>query len=277
MALSSNSLRNYWSPRCRGPWATITLHGGGQVQVRPGTIEAVKAMNSVLQRTNYRVYRNQTGAQNCRWSKGKSGGWSLHAYGIALDLNWLWNPFGGSRHHIPTHVAHAITSIRTNNGRQVWTWGGDWSGTRDWMHFQIACTPGDLATGINWSTVSGAAPAPPKPPTPPDWKALRRLAAAQLIDGVKRAPNMGPGHTGPGAYGADMYVAVIQKALNLVTGTQLKTNGIYDAWTEGVIGNFQNFVRNTIKGKMPDPQGHFREYTRFYLAAALQNIKDGKA
>lgn len=274
MALSSSSLRNYWSPRCRGPWAKMTLHGGGQIQVRSSAIEAAKALNSVLVRNNYRTYYNHTGAYNCRMSKGASGGWSLHAYGIAVDLNWLWNPFGGSRHHIPTHVARAITNIRTKNGRQVWTWGGDWSGTRDWMHFQIGCTPGDLATGINWNTVNGVAPTPPKPI---DWKALRRIRAAMLLSNAKKIPNMGPGHTGPGVYGADVWVKVLQECLNFVTGTKLKENGIFDAWTEGVVRNFQNFVKSILKGKMTDPPGHFREYTRFYLVASLEQIKDGKA
>lgn len=62
----------------------------------------------------------------------------------------------------------SILAIRTNNGKQVWGWGGNFSGSKDPMHYEIICRPSDLATGINWSTVIGAngtKPAPkPKPP-----------------------------------------------------------------------------------------------------------------
>lgn len=272
--LSSSQLRRVWAPACRGPWARISLYGAGKVYVRPATIEAVKALDSCLRSANYKTRSADTGAYACRGQVG-SGRTSLHAYGIALDINWQSNPYNRRLiTNMPASLPASIVRIRTNNGRQVWNWGGYWSGTKDAMHYEVVCSPADLATGINWRTVNGSSPAPPKPI---DWKALRRLAAAQLIDGVKKAPNMGPGHTGPGAYGADMYVAVIQKALNLVTGSKLKENGVYEAWTEGVIKNFQNFVTKVIKGKMTDPAGHFREYTRFYLVAALENIRDGKA
>mgnify|MGYP006357609683 FL=1 len=168
--LSETTAKRYWAPPCRGPWATVPLHGGARVMVRPAIIEAVKAMDAVFRRYDYRAYANQTGAQNCRRVKGISS-MSLHAYGIAIDVNWSLNPYGGYRRHIPDHVARAVCSIRTNNGKQVWGWGGYWSGKKDWMHFSICCTPGDLATGINWRTVtgtpSGHIPAPPsRTPTP---------------------------------------------------------------------------------------------------------------
>lgn len=164
MALSSSYLRSVWGGRCRGPWARVGLYGGARIYVRPATVEAVKAMSAVLARYGYRAYASQTGAYACRRIGGSSQ-WSLHSYGIAVDINWLVNPYGGYRRHIPNHVARALTNIRTNNGRRVWSWGGDWSGTKDWMHFQIDCRPSDLATGINWKTVSGTPSGNiPKPP-----------------------------------------------------------------------------------------------------------------
>ena len=95
-------------------------------------------------------------------------GWSIHAYWIAMDINWQLNPYGGSMYHMPYAMAAAICRIRTNNGKQVWNWGGFWRGTRDWMHFEIVCSPRDLATGINWSTVPGKPVGNvPKPPNEP--------------------------------------------------------------------------------------------------------------
>src|SRR5574343_78026 len=85
--LSETTAKRYWAPPCRGPWATVPLHGGARVMIRPAIIEAVKAMDAVFRRYDYRAYANQTGAQNCRVVKGTRS-MSTHAYGIAIDVNW---------------------------------------------------------------------------------------------------------------------------------------------------------------------------------------------
>lgn len=103
-------------------------------------------------------------------------GWVLtgNSWGAAVDVNWSTNPH---RRPLttdrPAAMNRAIVSVRTNNGKQVWIWGGYWS-TPDAMHVNAACTPQDLATGINWATVARKAGTPipgPKPPPyipPPD-------------------------------------------------------------------------------------------------------------
>lgn len=164
--LSQSALRAVWGPACRGLMISIPLHGSGVVQVRSSVYEAVQALNSQLIRWNYRTRRADTGGFNCRPTVGGSG-WSLHAYGIAIDINWLTNPY--SRRLItdmPRAMVEAICAIRTNNGKQVWNWGGYWSGNKDAMHYEVVCSPRDLATGINWATV-GAAKPPTKPPVNP--------------------------------------------------------------------------------------------------------------
>lgn len=164
--LSQSQIAQVWGPPCRGPYANVRLHGTGQVTVKASLIEATKALNACLQRWNYQTIYSQTGGQNCRQKVGGNG-WSNHSYGTAIDVNWQRNPYGGSRHEIPTSLAIAICQIRTNNGRQVWNWGGFWRGTKDWMHFEIVCSPRDIATGINWGTVNGRVPViVPLPPTP---------------------------------------------------------------------------------------------------------------
>lgn len=169
-----------WAPRCTGPFLKIGLHGEGKVTVRPAIGDAVLALNAILVAFNYRTRARDTGAGNCRPKVGGRG-WSIHAFWIALDLNWSTNPYGSKLHtDMPFAMVHAICAIRTNNGKQVWNWGGFWSGNKDAMHFEIVCSPRDLATGINPMTVlrgnwqaphvpgpTPTTPTPVKPPAPP--------------------------------------------------------------------------------------------------------------
>lgn len=158
-----------WGAPCKGPWARVTLYGGAVVTVDALIVEAVMARNVVSQAYGYRATPPDTGAQNCRFVAGTSR-WSWHAYGLAIDENWLRNPFGRPlRTDRPPALNQALHRIRTNNGKQVWYWGGYWS-KPDAMHLEIMCTPQDLATGINWATVAGyGGKPPPYAPTPPPY------------------------------------------------------------------------------------------------------------
>ncbi len=179
--LTQSQIRSYWAPRCTGPFATVSLYGNGKVTVDAAIVSAVKSLNTVLAAYRYSTRAADTGAYNCRLNTSGTG-YSMHAYGIAIDINWLSNPYS---RYLKTdmfkygdgRMPHRICAIRTNNGKQVWNWGGFWSGNKDTMHYEVVCTPADLRTGINPSTIYGgahapAAPAPapaPKPaPTPED-------------------------------------------------------------------------------------------------------------
>ncbi len=76
-----------------------------------------------------------------------TGSWSNHAYGLAVDLNPVENPYVGcgmSRdpaarryldrsRHLRGMVTPAVVAAFASIG---WEWGGDWSGnTKDYMHF----------------------------------------------------------------------------------------------------------------------------------------------
>jgi D-alanyl-D-alanine carboxypeptidase len=76
-----------------------------------------------------------------------TGTWSMHAYGLAVDLNPVENPYVGcgmtrdasSRRylnrsrHLPGMVTLAVVRAFKSIG---WSWGGAWSGaTKDYMHF----------------------------------------------------------------------------------------------------------------------------------------------
>ena len=78
-----------------------------------------------------------------------SGRWSNHAYGYAVDLNPVENPYVGcGMTRDPTSLRHVdrsplrkgmVTPAVVRAFRSIgWGWGGDWTGdTKDYMHFSI--------------------------------------------------------------------------------------------------------------------------------------------
>lgn len=165
---SQAAIKRAWEPRCTPPWVRFRLYGGAVVTVDALLVEAMRAMNAIAEAYDYPCSGPDNGAYNCRKVKGTNS-WSKHAYAIAVDRRWKTNPY---RRPLttdrPAAMNRALVSVRTNNGRQVWIWGGYWT-TPDAMHDEVGCTPQDLATGINWATVArkaGSAPPPYHPPAP---------------------------------------------------------------------------------------------------------------
>ena len=82
----------------------------------------------------------------CTGGKG-TGSWSMHAYGLAVDVNPRENPYVGcgqsrdptarryrdrSRHRPGMVTPRAVAAFRSIG----WGWGGSWTGnTKDYMHF----------------------------------------------------------------------------------------------------------------------------------------------
>jgi D-alanyl-D-alanine carboxypeptidase len=91
---------------------------------------------------------NNTSGFNCRRVSG-SRRWSEHAFGRAIDLNPLRNPYvtRGGRVSPPAGRPYANRGRRAagmiHGGDAVvrafaaagWRWGGYWSGSRDYQHF----------------------------------------------------------------------------------------------------------------------------------------------
>lgn len=92
---------------------------------------------------------DNTSAFNCRFVAGTNR-WSMHAYGRAIDINPVENPYVSGSHVSPPN-AHRFAN-RSRKGRGMirrgdfvvkafrklagWKWGGNWSGgTRDYQHF----------------------------------------------------------------------------------------------------------------------------------------------
>jgi len=90
---------------------------------------------------------NNTSAFNCR-ALGDS--WSLHAYGRAIDINPLVNPYIDTSGDLqPTTAARYLDRRRTDLGllhggdaavraftSRGWRWGGHWTDPIDYQHFE---------------------------------------------------------------------------------------------------------------------------------------------
>lgn len=157
MVLSTSQLRQAWSPHCRNKGNVF--------------YESWKALDACLKKWNYKPRKVDTGAYNCRPITGGSS-YSLHAYGpgggftffngvtiatsLAVDINWQSNPYGPRLiTDMPRGMIDDILKIRTKSGHQVFGWGGYYSGNKDAMHFEIVCSPAQLASGIDPRTVPG--------------------------------------------------------------------------------------------------------------------------
>ena len=94
---------------------------------------------------------NNTSAFNCREVAWRPGVWSNHAYGTAIDVNPLINPYVAGDVVLPPEgrpFADRSTTARGGvyPGDAVveafadigWGWGGDWSKAKDWQHFSAS-------------------------------------------------------------------------------------------------------------------------------------------
>jgi D-alanyl-D-alanine carboxypeptidase len=171
-----------WRPGCPVALSDLRLltvsHWGWDGRVREGQLvvheDAAQALATVFRRLHalrfpirhmrlddmYGQRRERpadgdvTGSFRCRQSVpspcvggSRSGRWSNHAYGLAIDVNPVENPYVGcgrvrdrtSRPYVNRSrlrkgmvtpaVVHAFAAVG-------WEWGGSWTGqTKDYMHF----------------------------------------------------------------------------------------------------------------------------------------------
>lgn len=168
MVLSTGALRGEYGPACHDNSAK-------------GAQDAWDAHQQVMEHYGYQLRAGDTGSRSCRPITGGSG-YSLHAYflagvvihlwnlprpiaaAVAGDFNWNTNPYGSRLvTDMSRAMVDAICAIRTVNGKQVFRWGGYYSGNKDAMHYELVCAKADLTTGIDWSTVAGHSPGPTPP------------------------------------------------------------------------------------------------------------------
>jgi hypothetical protein len=92
---------------------------------------------------------DNTSAFNCRYAVAAGPKrWSVHAYGEAVDVNTVENPYVEGGHVLPpagdayTDRTDVRRGMAVSGGVLVrafasvgWLWGGRWSATPDWQHF----------------------------------------------------------------------------------------------------------------------------------------------
>lgn len=205
--VQTGELRVAWRAFECAEAAMITIpFGPDRIRVAPPTADAWKALAAVMGFWRYNIRTTDTDSYNCRVIKGGSGR-SLHAYGIALDVNWTTNPYVD---HPDTRLVkfsskatqreraldvkqlladtdmleamiRDVRKLKTRNGLRLFQWGGDWRSIKDAMHFQIDVPPEDMAAGVDWSSVRGVGgPAPEEEDVPPAPK--RGFARRHVVD-----------------------------------------------------------------------------------------------
>jgi hypothetical protein len=153
--LSSTETRAAWSAYLCDTdlYVRVSFPGDGKVWdllVAEPAAPAFEALAACMSRHGELFRESAGGTYNCREIAG-SGSYSLHAYGLAIDINPSKNPQGSP---VETEFSAAFVAdakaIRTVSGRYCFQWGGDWSASTppDPMHFQIGATPAEIGTGV---------------------------------------------------------------------------------------------------------------------------------
>ena len=96
------------------------------------------------------ITANNTSAFNCRLIPGSTT-WAEHAYGNAVDINPVQNPYWRPDGYVePTRGRRFIDRTQRYPGmirprgvvvrafdRIGWGWGGRWNSLKDWQHFSV--------------------------------------------------------------------------------------------------------------------------------------------
>lgn len=205
----TSQIRALWNPACTNHLEAMRA--------------AYRVLDAIFAKWGYKPRPGVTGAANCRKITGGSG-WSLHAYfdgaryvfwtgvavtmAVAVDVNWDTNPYGRRLvTDMPRGMIDEILAVRTVDGLQVWGWGGNYSGNKDAMHFELLVSAAELARGIRTTT---------QPPKEHPVSGSPRVAITQIRDGrtvvyfqdggAWISPGPGSGPTA-GAVAADFSVA----------------------------------------------------------------------
>ena len=111
-------------------------------------IQRLKLVDAYRADDDRSMAANNTSGFNCRRVSGSSS-WSEHAFGRAIDLNPLRNPYvtrsgrvsppAGrpyvNRARRAAGMIHANDLVVRAFAAAGWRWGGYWSGSRDYQHF----------------------------------------------------------------------------------------------------------------------------------------------
>jgi hypothetical protein len=165
-----------WHDGCPVPLSRLRLlrlpHWGFDGEVHDGKLVVHQAQDEEVLRVMRRLYRKRypvrriklidaygaddhrsmnadnTSAFNCRFVAGTTR-WSMHAYGKAIDINPIENPYVTSSGHVSPPAGEPFADrSRQAKGmvhggdlvvrafrRVGWKWGGNWPWPKDYQHF----------------------------------------------------------------------------------------------------------------------------------------------
>jgi hypothetical protein len=230
--------RAYGNPCGAAMSAGLVLIDGRSLRCRKEAVAPFQAWERIRARHKYRLTGDDTGIISCRHQRHDPKlPWSVHAWGGALDVNWLENPAGSKLiTDIPKAMRDEILALRTNSGARVFRWGGDWDNDGmsndhtyiDAMHWEVIAHPLDLATGIKEGdimhppTSHGDFIAEHKIPAPPSWSHWEEYAAAS-------GSNAGSGGWPAGRYDiAWFWFAVVRPLADRCAELERRNNALHD-------------------------------------------------
>lgn len=138
--LSQSQKRELWAPRCTRTLLQRFSFGASTATIRHELFPALVLLSRILRAHDRGPRAHDTWSYSCRKIAGTSR-WSMHAYGIALDVRATSYPLGVPvTDHALHRAAAEIEGLTTPDGWQVWEWGGRWR-RPDGMHWEAACPP----------------------------------------------------------------------------------------------------------------------------------------
>jgi hypothetical protein len=169
------SLPSSWRPGCPVSWQDLSFvsvaywgYDGarhtGRLVVRDSAVAGIQGVFRHLYSVRFQIRRihpvdvyggsdarsmaaNNTSAFNCRYVAGTTR-WSEHAYGLAIDINPIQNPYVKGTSVDPPEGrpwadrSHKVPGMIVRGGHTWnafayigWEWGGDWRTAKDYQHF----------------------------------------------------------------------------------------------------------------------------------------------
>lgn len=231
-------------------WGVHTSAPAGKLQwitgrTRPGDVQTV--LDYLCRRFNSEVEKIIVG-HSWGWAyrpiRGSSSGYSNHASGTAIDLNAPAHPLGVSG-TFTTKQRQRVHQILGDLDGAI-RWGGDYSGRKDEMHFEVNTTAARLAA-VAKKIRNGNLPATVNKPTykPKPWKVNLTNVREQFL----RAAGLTKGKVQP-----NNGVARIQQALNAELKAGLKVDGYAGKSTLLAWQKWERKVGISGRHRIPDPQ-----------------------
>ena len=133
-------------------WADDLAHAFGRIYRARFPIRRMRPVDRYGGSDRRSMRADNTSAFNCRFVAGTTR-WSQHAFGRAIDLNPVENPYVAGDHVSPRAGRRFVDRSLHRRGmvhrgdvvwrvfhRLGWGWGGSWSSVKDYQHFSSTGT-----------------------------------------------------------------------------------------------------------------------------------------